>query len=40
VLAELGDTSGARREFETALMLDPENESVKFNLGKLGGQNE
>jgi len=36
VLAELGDTSGARREFETALMLDPENESVKLNLEKLG----
>ncbi len=36
VLAELGDISGARREFETALMLDPENESVKLNLEKLG----
>lgn len=36
VLAELGDTFGARREFETALMMDPENESVKLNLEKLG----
>ncbi len=31
-LAELGDIEGARKEFETVLMLDPENGSARANL--------